>query len=92
MTLDELAFKFGVLGCAGVVVLTIFIYLMCFQKNLIAKIVIWISKILPEGWDVKIQSLIDKFGEGLEIVRDKGAVIKITFYSAAVWFLVALSY
>jgi glycosyltransferase 2 family protein len=92
MTLDELAFKFGVLGCAGVVILTVFIYLMCFQKNLVAKIVIWVSKFLPVGWDKKIQTLVDKFGEGLEIVKDKGALVKVTFYSAAVWFLVALSY
>jgi uncharacterized protein (TIRG00374 family) len=92
MTLDELAFKFGVLGCAGAVILTTFIYLMCFQKNLVARIVTWVSKILPKGWDEKIQTLIDKFNEGLDVVKDKNALIKITIYSAVVWFLVALSY
>jgi len=92
MTLDELAFKFGILGCAGAIILTTFIYLMCFQKNLVSKIVTWVSKILPQGWEEKIQTLIDKFGEGLEIIRDKGALVKITLYSAAVWLLVALSY
>jgi glycosyltransferase 2 family protein len=92
MTLDDLAFKFGVLGCAGFVILSTFIYMMCFQKDLIARLVTWISKILPEGWDEKIQTLIDKFNEGLDIVKDKNALIKITLYSMAVWFLVALSY
>lgn len=92
MTLDEIAFKFGVLGCVGAAILTIFIYMMIFQKDLIARIVIWVSKILPQGWDEKIQTLIDKFNEGLHVVKDKNALIKITLYSAVVWFLVALSY
>ncbi len=92
MTLDELAFKFGVLGCVGAVVLTTFIYMMCFQKDIVSKIVIWISKILPQGWGDKIQALIDKFNTGLDIIRDKKALVKITLYSIAVWFLVALSY
>ncbi len=92
MTLDELAFKFGVLGCAGAVILTVFVYMMCFQKNLVAQIITWISKILPDGWGEKIQTLIEKFNQGLEVVKDKNSLIKITFYSAVVWFLVALSY
>ncbi len=91
-SLDQLAFNFGILGTIAVVVLMIVIYMMSFKKNLICKIVIWISKFLPEGWGDKIQSLIDKFNEGLDVVRDKKALFKIMILSAVVWFLVALSY
>ena len=38
MTLEDLAFNFGVLGCFAVFILTSFIYIMCFQKSLVVKI------------------------------------------------------
>ena len=90
MTLDELAFKFGVLALGMLAMLFIFIYMMLFKKQWLNILVKWLP--LPPKWHDKAKHLIATFSEGFRVVQDFKALIKVTLYSVVVWMFIVTSY
>lgn len=92
ISIRELAFNFGLLAMSLVIILLAFVYLMLFQKTRFIVLVKWIAKPLPQRWHDEIEPLVEKFCEGLQVVRDINALIKITLYSVLVWAIIIASY
>jgi len=90
MTLDELAFKFGLLAMGLVVALCVFIYLMLFKRSWLVALVHWLP--LPKKWHEKVEHLMETFSKGFQVVQDLKALIKISLYSVVVWVLIIISY
>ncbi|MFQ5672009.1 MAG: lysylphosphatidylglycerol synthase transmembrane domain-containing protein [Nitrospinales bacterium] len=90
MTLDELAFKFGLLATGMVAALCVFIYLMLFKRSWMVALVKWVP--LPKKWHDKVEHLMETFSEGFRVVRDFKALVKITLYSVIVWVFIVISY
>jgi len=90
MTLDELAFKFGLLATGLVAALCVFIYLMLARRSWLVALVKWLP--LPKKWHDKVEHLLETFSEGFRVVRDFRALAKITLYSIVVWAFIVISY
>ncbi len=92
ITIGDLAFQFGLLSLVLVSTLIAFIYLLTFKRDLAMDLVTWFLKPLPEKWQEKILSLVSSFGEGLDVVRNPRALIKISLSTVLVWTLIVLAY
>tara|TARA_B100000686_G_C16752480_1_gene953396 strand:+ start:1098 stop:2129 length:1032 start_codon:yes stop_codon:yes gene_type:complete len=90
--LSDIAFKFGVFGMAVVGFLVVFIYLMLFHRPKLVSVVQWIIRPFPGKWHESVESLFEKFSEGLVVIRNRGALAKIITLSIVTWVLMTLSY
>lgn len=92
ISLEDLAFNFGLLALGLVAVLFAFVYLMLFQRSHVTRLVQWVVKPLSRKWHEKIEDLVEQFSEGLMSVRDVRLLVKIFLYSLLVWALILASY
>ena len=92
VSLSDIAFNFGVLGAALIIVLLTVIYLMRSHRKRVVKFVQWIFCLFPKKWNNSVDSFLEKFGEGLRVVGDFKALGKVALWSGLTWFLMTLSY
>ena len=90
--LSEIAFNFGILGIIMVTVLFIFIYLVLFHRPRMIAFFQWFTRPLPKKWHDTIEQLFEKFSEGLNVIRDVNALIKLALWTVVTWLLMTLSY
>ncbi len=92
VSIEDLAFQFGVLSLLMVSILIAFIYLLTFKRDVAMKLVGWLLKPVPEKWRAKIIGMVESFGDGLHVVRNPRALIQISVSTGLVWFLIVLAY
>lgn len=92
ISIETLAFQFGILAMGLVAGLMVFIYLLAFKRDLAMKVVGFFLRPLPDNWRDKLAHLIHAFGDGLEVVRSKSALLNLTLTTALVWGLIMLAY
>jgi len=84
-SVQEMAIKFGQICVLAVIALTVFIYLLLNHKKKVMKIVGWFLGFTSEKWAEKIKHLLDEFSMGCQVVKNFGALAKISVYSVLVW-------
>ena len=84
-SVQEMAIKFGQVCVLAVITLTVFIYLLLNHKKKVMKIVGWFLGFTSEKWAEKIKHLLDEFSMGCQVVKNFGALAKISVYSVLVW-------
>ena len=84
-SVQEMAIKFGQVCVLAVIALTVFIYLLLNHKKKVMKIVGWFLGFTSEKWAEKIKHLLDEFSMGCQVVKNFGALAKISVYSVLVW-------
>ncbi|MEC7640850.1 MAG: lysylphosphatidylglycerol synthase transmembrane domain-containing protein [Nitrospinota bacterium] len=89
-SLDDLAFKFGVLAIGILIIICVVILMMLYKRPWLNALVKWLP--LPQKWHEKVEQLIETFSEGFRVVRDFKALVKISLYTMMVWTLMASSY
>lgn len=92
ISVETLAFRFGVLAMGLVAGLLVFFYLLAFKRDLAMRVVGFFLRPLPENWREKFEHLIHSFGDGLGVIRSRGALVQLTLTSALVWGLIMLAY
>jgi len=92
ISIRDLAFNFGIFTLVVLSGLIGFIFLLAFQKEKAVALVRWLTRLLPDKWQTKIEQLMETFSQGLAVVRDGTALFKITLASAGVWTLIVTQY
>lgn len=92
ISLQTLATRFGQLCAILISGLIVFIAMLTFQKQRLLRLIQSITRFLPQKWHDKVEYLVEEFAIGLLVVKDFGAVMKITFYSLLVWIFIVSSY
>jgi uncharacterized protein (TIRG00374 family) len=92
ISIKDLAFQFGLISLALVLVLIAFIYLLTFHYEKAMSLVRWLVKPLPEKVQYKLIQMVETFSQGLGVFRNVRALIFIAVATAGVWALVILQY
>lgn len=92
ITIEDLAFQFGLLSLVLVSTLIGFIFLLTTKRDLALDLAGLLLKPLPEKWREKLIGLIESFGDGLEVVRNPRALLNISFSTVLVWTFIVLAY
>lgn len=92
MSLNDLAYKFGLGSGVLLVMVSVFIYLMLAHPQKMMKLIHWFLTPFPSTWKEKVEHLVETFSEGLHIVKDFKALLRISFYSLLVWFTMLASF
>lgn len=92
ISIQKLAFQFGVFSLALVVGLVVFIYLLTFHYERGMKVVHWLIKPFPESLQYKLVQMVETFSQGLGVVRSLKSLVWIFLATALVWAFVILQY
>ncbi len=92
ISVSTLAFQFGLFSLVLVVALIAFLYLLAFRREMTIRWVRWCVSFLPEKWQEKILNLVGAFSEGLHVVHQPAALLKVSLTTLAVWSLIVLAY
>lgn len=84
-SVQEMATKFGQLSLLATVAFIVFIYLLLNHKTSLMKLVNFFTGFMSEGWSNKINSLVDEFATGCEVIKNLWALFKISIYSIFIW-------
>lgn len=84
-SVQEMAIKFGQISLLVTVTFGVFIYLLLNHKLVLMKIVFWFTRFLKKNWAIKIERIIEEFAIGCRVVKNFGALLKITTYSVLIW-------
>lgn len=92
ISLAIMASKFGMFGLAVIGIIVALILLMLYQRSRLVGCIQWCIRPLPEKWHDSVEHLIEKFSDGLHVVKDLKEVLKLIFWTLMVWILMVLSY
>lgn len=92
ISMDHLARRFGVITLCLMLLLMVFIYMLLSHPGKVMRWIRWTIRPLPHGWQEKLMHFVERFRDGLSVIRDMNALGKIAFYSFLVWSLVILSF
>lgn len=92
MSMTDLAYKFGLGSGVILVMASVFIYLMLGHPQKMMKLIHWFLTPFPASWRDKVEHLVETFNEGLHIIKDYKALLRILFYSFVVWVTMVASF
>ena len=85
-SVQEMAIKFGQICALVAVALAVFIYFLLSRKKVVMKLVCWSTSFMNEKWKNKSEHFVDEFARSCEVVKNFGTLMKISVYSALIWF------
>ena len=92
ISIRDLAFQFGIISLALVLVLIAFIYLLTFHNEKAMALVHWLVRPFPEKWQYKLIQMTETFSQGLGVFRNLRALVFIGVATVGVWALIVLQY
>ena len=92
ISIEDLAFQFGIFSLVLVLVLIAFIYLLTFHNERAMSLVHWLVKPFPEKWQYKLIQMTETFSQGLGVFHNIKALVYVGVATAAVWALIVLQY
>jgi glycosyltransferase 2 family protein len=92
ISIKDLAFQFGIISLALVLVLIAFIYLLTFHNEKAMALVHWLVRPFPEKWQLKLILMTETFSQGLGVFRSLKALALIGVATVGVWGLIVLQY
>ncbi len=88
---SNIAFSFGCLSGGILCLLLTIIYLMVYKTNLLLRAVEKIATPFPVSWWEKCKHLLEMFAQGLAVIKNGKALLKVSLYSLLDWILIIFS-
>ena len=87
---SNIAFNFGCLSGAILCFLLTLIYFMVYKTNPFLRVVEKIATPFPVSWWKKCEHLLEMFAQGLAVIKNRKALLKVSLYSWLGWILLTL--
>ena len=88
---SEIAFNFGCLNGVILCFLIALIYFIVHKTSFILRITNQITAPFPISWQKKCQHLLETFSQGLVVIKNSKALLKVGLYSLLDWVLLTFS-
>ncbi|VAX23698.1 hypothetical protein MNBD_NITROSPINAE02-1759 [hydrothermal vent metagenome] len=79
--------SYGILFTGLIIAAFFFIHQLSRKDSLVGGIILYVMKILPGNVASAINGPINSFRTGLQVIKSRGRLVAITFYSAIIWYI-----